>query len=210
MLNIQRNTNDLITILISKLEDYSTNMANRIKINSIFSEFEEKTKNQLNEFITLSQMRYKGVKSGNYLQNILQNQKMVYNDITDKITKDHFYHTKEIDEEKKKLLKKTDIKKTEEINQLRSQIKQDTKNLSKYEMKIRERLLRRIAKKKMNPNLYQHIKSRLNYNSEPKFSFEQKRQDNEPIVRQEENLEEDETNKTDPIEETRQYCKSHC
>ena len=72
-------SNDLIPILLDKFSVYTNKIKDRIKINSIFSEFNEKTSSQFDKFIKMSQLRYKGIKSGNSLENMLEKQKPKYN-----------------------------------------------------------------------------------------------------------------------------------
>ena len=64
MASIDEKTNDLIPILIDKFTEYSNKLRDRVKINSIFAEFDENARSKLNKFIKMSQARYKGVKSG--------------------------------------------------------------------------------------------------------------------------------------------------
>lgn len=207
MLDIQKKTNDLISILISKFNSQTKDMKNRIKINSIFAEFDQKTRNQLNEFIQMSQNRYKGVKSGNELQNIISNQKLIYNKLSDKILNDYFYCTEEIDVENKKLFKKGDIKKNNEINDIREKIKLDAKDYSKHEIKTRERLLKQVEKKRKSEKNKPRMQSRLDYVYVPRFNFDNKRLNQESPKSQDENEAENEENKsTISLNEKKKYC----
>lgn len=208
MLHIQKSTNDLIPILISKFDNQAKNMKNRIKINSIFAEFDKKTRNQLNEFIQMSQNRYKGVKSGNELQNIITNQKIIYHRLSDKILNDYFYGTQEIDIENKKLFKKSDMKKNNEINEIRKKIKQDTRDYSKYELKTRKIMIRQVEKRRQKEKNKTLKQSRLDYVYVPRFNFNKKVLNQEYQLAQDNNEIEDEDNKsTISLEEKKKYCK---
>ena len=64
----KENINDLVPSLLGKTEECSKNLGDRVKINSIFSEFEAYTHENFKKFIEMSQQRYKSVKSGNHLE----------------------------------------------------------------------------------------------------------------------------------------------
>ena len=114
--------NDLIPELLNKLSNYTDKFKDRIKVDSIFNEFDESAREELNKFIQMSQTRYKNVKSGNSLQNLYNNQKSKYEKLTNNILKDIFYNTNEIEIENKKLFKKPDKKNNKELTDLRQQI----------------------------------------------------------------------------------------
>ena len=63
--------NELIPVLIKKFSEYSNKIKDRIKIDEIFSEFNLNAHNEFNKFIKMSQNRYKSVKSGNTLENVI-------------------------------------------------------------------------------------------------------------------------------------------
>ena len=171
MASIDEKTNDLIPILIDKFTEYSNKLRDRVKINSIFAEFDENARSKLNKFIKMSQARYKGVKSGNSLENILYNQKPQYNNLSGQILSDKFFQTNEIEIENKKLFKKPNKKENIEINELRTKIKQGAKDFSKNELRKREALLAKVNKKReyQKEQERQMKLSRLNFNYEPKF-----------------------------------------
>ena len=89
-------SNELIPILLDKFDEYTNKIKDRIKIDSIFSEFNEKTRSEFSKFIKMSQLRYKGIKSGNSLENMLEKQKPKYNQLSKKILDDIFYNTNDI------------------------------------------------------------------------------------------------------------------
>ena len=127
-------TNELIPQLIDKFSSHANKLRDRVKINSFFAEFNQTARNQLNQFIKMSQNRYKGVKSGNSLENILLHQKPEYTKISNQILSDQFYSTNDIEVENKKLFKKTKKKDNDEINELRNKIKTGAKDFSKAEI----------------------------------------------------------------------------
>ena len=68
-------TNILVPKLLDKTSLYANNLTTRIKIDGIFNEFDESANVNFKKFIKLSQQRYKSVKSGTHLNNILNNHK---------------------------------------------------------------------------------------------------------------------------------------
>ena len=115
-------SNELIPILLTKFDEYTNKIKDRIKIDSMFSEFNEKTRSEFSKFIKMSQLRYKGIKSGSSLENMLEKQKPKYNQLSKKILDDIFYNTNDIDDENKKLLKKPSKKENQDIADLRREI----------------------------------------------------------------------------------------
>ena len=162
-------SNDLIPILLDKFSEYTNKIKDRIKINSIFSEFNEKTSTQFDKFIKMSQLRYKGIKSGNSLENMLEKQKPKYNQLSKNILEDIFYNTTDIDDENKKLLKKPNKKENKDLADLRREIIIKTRDFSKNEIRNREKLDKIIMKKRLELQEKEKNKTftRLNYNYEP-------------------------------------------
>lgn len=199
-------TNELIPILIDKFTEYSNKLRDRIKINGIFSEFDENARANLNKFIKLSQMRYKGVKSGNSLENLLHTQKPKYNKLTNEILGDKFYQTNEIEIENKKLFKKPNKKENNEIYELRNQIKQGARDFSKQELRKREILLRKANKKReLRKKKEEKMKfSRLAFNYHP--GYLEKNEQTLRTVEQEEEAEEKALNKENQHIEKIKFC----
>ena len=88
----EQGTNELIPKLIEKINVYSDKLKDRVKIDSIFSEFDTYAHSDFQKFIKMSDKRYKGVKSGNCLNNILKNQKKEYRELSNQILKNNFYN----------------------------------------------------------------------------------------------------------------------
>ncbi len=195
--------NDLIPQLLDKFTYYTDKFKDRIKVDSIFSEFNDTARIELNKFIKMSQTRYKGVKSGNNLENMLLYQKPKFNKLTNNILSDIFYNTNEIEAENKKLLKKPNKKNNQELIDIRNQIILKTKDFSKNELRNRERLAKIIERKKLNQY---ELLSRLDFIYEPKSL---KR--NSPKKIQEVEKEESEKDSKDyfqPLEEQKNFFEN--
>ena len=197
--------NDLIPELLDKLSNYTDKFKDRIKVDSIFNEFDESARGELNKFIKMSQTRYKSVKSGNSLQNLYNNQKSKYDKLTNNILKDVFYNTNEIEIENKKLLKKPDKKNNQELIDLRQQIILKTKNYSKSELRNRERLDKILSRKKANKEKH-NFYTRLDFIYEPK-SIKRKSPKKIQEVEKEES-ENDENDYIEPLEEQKNFFEN--
>jgi hypothetical protein len=162
-------SNELIPILLTKFDEYTNKIKDRIKIDSMFSEFNEKTRSEFSKFIKMSQLRYKGIKSGSSLENMLEKQKPKYNQLSKKILDDIFYNTNDIDDENKKLLKKPSKKENQDIADLRREIIFKTRDFTKNEIRNRERLEKIVMKKRLEIKQREQNKtfSRFNFNYEP-------------------------------------------
>ena len=133
--------NDLVPALLGKTEECSKNLSDRVKINNIFSEFDAYTHANFQKFIQMSQQRYKSIKSGNHLEKKLLSQRPEYDDMSNQILHNHFYNNDVIEKESKKLLKKMNkTQNNKEINDLRKNIIQKTKDFSKKEVLKRDKL----------------------------------------------------------------------
>ena len=145
-------TNILVPKLLDKTSLYANNLKTRIKIDGIFNEFDESANVDFKKFIKLSQQRYKSVKSGTHLNNILNNQKQEIKELSDNILTNKFYNNNEIEKESKKLLKKMGIKENQDLFELRKDIISKTNSLTKVEIKNREKLLKNALKKRKREN----------------------------------------------------------
>ena len=145
-------TNILVPKLLDKTSLYANNLKNRIKIDGIFNEFDESANVNFKKFIKLSQQRYKSVKSGTHLNNILNNQKQEIKELSHNILTNKFYNNNEIEKESKKLLKKMGVKENQDLFELRKDIISKTNSLTKVEIKNREKLLKNALKKRKREN----------------------------------------------------------
>lgn len=137
----QGDINDLVRALLGKTKKCSKNLSDRVKINTIFSEFDAYIHENFQKFIQMSEQRYKSIKSGNHLEKKLLSQRHEYDDIALQILNNQLYNNDEIEKESKKLLKKMNkVENNKEISELRKNIIQRTKDFSKKEVIKRERL----------------------------------------------------------------------
>ena len=145
-------TNILVPKLLDKTSHYANNLKNRIKIDNIFSEFDNSANINFKKFIKLSEQRYKSVKSGTHLNNIINNQKDTIKELSENILSNKFYNNNDIEKESKKLLKKMGVKENQDLFELRKDIISKTNNLTKLEIKNREKLLRNAINKRKKNN----------------------------------------------------------
>ena len=127
------NKSKALNILIPKLIDKSNNLTkeikSRIKLNKIFSEFENKASNNLNYFITASNRRYTNTKLGNDLDTILYNTRIKNINEATKIINDKFYKDTNLEIEKQKMKYKS-------TNKIYKDIK-DTFNKMKFPLETK-------------------------------------------------------------------------
>ena len=103
LVNKSRALNILIPQLISKSNNLTKEIKNRIKLNKIFSEFENKASNNFNYFISSSNQRYTNSKLGNNLDSIINSTRAKNIDEATKIVNDKFYKDKNLEIEKQKM-----------------------------------------------------------------------------------------------------------
>ena len=115
--------NILIPKLIDKTQHLQKEMKSRIKLNKIFSEFENKATNKLNYFIANSVKRYTCTKFGNDLDSYLLNTRTKNLYEAKKIIKDKFYSDSNLEKEKEKMKYKSTSKIYKDINDIFKQIK---------------------------------------------------------------------------------------
>ena len=133
-----KSANELIPELIIKINKYSSKLKDRVKIDSIFREFDSHAHINFQHFIKMSEKRYKGVKSGNCIKNILSNQKRERDELSNKILTNNLYLDNNIEKESKKLYKKAKNKENKELYQIRRKIIEKTKNFTAKELKNRK------------------------------------------------------------------------
>ena len=112
----------------------------------------------LQNFIKMSERRYQSIKSGNNLKNILKKQKKDYDELSTKILSNNLYNDENIEKEEKKLYKKINNKDNKELYQIRHDIIEKTKDLTKKELEKRKRYL--ISSQKSRNNLKKKIKEK--------------------------------------------------
>ena len=137
----EKTANDLIPELILKINNYSSKLKDRVKIYSIFREFDSYAHMNLQNFIKMSDKRYRSIKSGNNLRNILLKQKKECNELSTKILSNNLYNDKNIEKEEKKLYRKINNKDSKELYKIRHEIIEKTKDLTEKEVERREKYL---------------------------------------------------------------------
>jgi len=136
IVNKSKALNILIPRLINESNNLTKEIKNRIKLNKIFSEFENKASNNFNYFITASNQRYANSKLGNDLDSIISSTRAKNINEATKIVNDKFYRDKNLEIEKQKMKYKSteriyeDIKDT--FNKMRLPLESKfTKNTQK-------------------------------------------------------------------------------
>jgi hypothetical protein len=113
------NKSKALNLLIPRLIDKSNNLAkeieSRIKLNKIFSEFENKASNNFNYFISASNNRYNSSKLGNDLDSIIYNTRSKNINEAKKIINDKFYSDAILEKEKQKMKYKSTSKINKDI-----------------------------------------------------------------------------------------------
>ena len=154
----EKTANDLIPELILKMNKCSSKLKEKIKIYSMFQEFENYAHTNLKNFIKMSDKRYQSIKSGNNLKTILRRQKKDYDELSTKIFSDNLYNDENIENEEKKLYKKINEKDVKELYQIRHDIIEKTKDLTQKELEKRQKYL--ILSKKSRNNSKQKNKEK--------------------------------------------------
>ena len=95
--------NEMIPEAIADSKSHSKEMKSRIKLNNIFSEFENKASNGLNFFLDESNRRYTKSKCGINLKTLIAGTRKKCLDESIKILNDKFYNNNIIDEEREKM-----------------------------------------------------------------------------------------------------------
>ena len=103
IVNKSKALNILIPKLINKSNNLTKEIKNRIKLNKIFTEFENKASNNFNYFISASNQRYTNTKLGNDLDNIISTTRIKNINEATKIVNDKFYTDKNLEIEKQKM-----------------------------------------------------------------------------------------------------------
>ena len=137
---------ELIPELINHVNKYSDKIKDRVKIDGIFNEIDLYASNGFKKFIKLSDNRYKFIKSGISLNDLLERQKNEYKELSDDILENQFYMNNEIENESKKLYKKATIKESKQLYRIRRDIINKNKNLSPSEIIKRKKYIKKRTK----------------------------------------------------------------
>ena len=133
--------NDLINSLVVSFKEFDKSLKNKIRVNSIFSSLDENTTKNFNKLVNLSDLRYKSVKSGVKLNNIIKVQKPKYENLIEELKNDKLYSPNILEAEKAKLFKNSFTFKNKEIYDIRKKLKNS--------LKLKQHI--HNFKKKMNP-----------------------------------------------------------
>ena len=160
--------NILVPSLINKTENLTKEIKTRIKLNKIFSEFENKASSKLNYFISNSNKRYNYIKLGNNLDLYLLKNRTRNETEVNIILNDKFYKDEIIEKEKQKLKYKStskvykDIKET--FNKMKIPLEDKSNKESKRQIKV---IINKIKTnlKKSDINLIKSKKNSLIYNN---------------------------------------------
>ena len=202
--------NLLIPELITNFKDYDKNFTNRIKVDNLLMSFNDDANRNFTKFVDLSNKRYKSIKSGNTLNNILGKQMPTYNKLNKEINNNEIYSTTELEEDKKKLGKSVNKFKSKQLNAIREQLKDSLRDFSKAELRQRENLLKKVMEKRRLQELESINRNPKSYTS----STMSKYKINETIIKRSQSKEptyitssSDNNNEKNPIVEGEQICK---
>ena len=176
-------TNEIIPPLLSLFKDYNSNLKARLKANSFFLSFDEKSKKTFNKFVLLSNERFKLMKYGGNLNHILTKQKNNYNKINTEIKNDILFTTKYPNIERKKLITGVNKIKSKEISSMRERLYETLRYNSPYEKKVKKnklKLILDIANNNKRKNIQKNSRSKT-YNNQIQKNDEDKKEQLELI-----------------------------
>lgn len=200
--------NILIPQLITNFTDYNKNLSNRIKVDTLFMSFNEEANKNFNKFVELSNNRYKSIKSGNTLDDILGKQMPTFKKINKEVRLNEVYSTTDLDEDKRRLGKSVNKYKTQQLNLIRDKLKDSLRDFSKAELRLREKLLKKIMEKRKIEEMQTIKKPKINENIS-KFNHKT----NESNVKRNHSKHQThissytDVNEKDPITEGEELCK---
>lgn len=121
--------NNLISDLINKSLVYKNKVKKRLNVTKIFTEFENKAAKEFYNYIHDSNFRYKGMKSGNLLNSVVNRSKTKASSYNDRVLTDNFYIAYNIDDERKRMRELGNKKESEEIRTLITSVMKKTNSL---------------------------------------------------------------------------------
>ena len=153
--------NKMIPQAIADSDLYTKEFKKRMKLNEIFSEFENKASNKLNFYIEESNRRYNKSKFGINVNSLVSATRDKCVNESMKILKDDFYNNNIIDEERSKMPYKN--------NELYKKVKNNIKIIKNLDLKKKELNLEELKKEDINNDSYKNdyvIKHKsFNYNN---------------------------------------------
>ena len=166
--------NSLIPSLLSLFNDYNDNLKNRLKADHYFLSFDEKSKKTLNKFINLSNDRFKLMKFGGKLNNVILKQRQNYSIINRDIQNDILFSTNYSTIERNKLKRSINSFKSKEILNIRDKLLETLRQRTSLDKKIRKKQ-DTLWKEKTHEQLIKKnslISNREQLNSEEKNEIE--------------------------------------
>ena len=171
MVNKSKALNILIPRLITKSNNLTNELKSRMRLNKIFSEFENKASNNLNYFITASRKRYTGSKLGNDLDSIIDKTRTKDLNKANNIINDKFYTDSNIETEREKMKFKSSSKIYKDIRDTFDKMKLSLE--SKFGKNVNKQIQLIIkgldSKKPIDKNIYNENSNEpkvINYNVE--------------------------------------------
>ena len=170
-----KTTNVLIPSLISLFNDYNNNLRTRLKADTLFLSFDERSKKTFNKFINLSNDRFKLMKYGGQLSNILENQKSNYSKLNNDIQNDLLFNTNYSNVERKKLIKSVNEFKSKEIIKVRDKLFETLKQRTAIDIMLRQKQILLRKEKNEKNNLYKKFKSASKISSKQADNINEKK-----------------------------------
>ena len=171
MVNKSKALNILIPRLITKSNNLTNELKSRMRLNKIFSEFENKASNNLNYFITASRKRYTGSKLGNDLDSIINKTRTKDLNKANNIINDKFYTDSNVETEREKMKFKSSSKIYKDIRDTFDKMKLSLE--SKFGKNVNKQIQLIIKgldnKKPIDKNIYNENSNEpkvINYNVE--------------------------------------------
>lgn len=189
LINKSKALNILVPNLINKNELLTKEIKTRIKLNKIFSEFENKVSRKLNYFIQNSSKRYNCTKYGNDLNIFLLNNRSRNESEANNILNDKFYKDKNIGKEREKMKFKSTSKLYKDIKETFNNLKIPLDNVSnkdsKRQMKkLINKIKNNLKRKDINLNLIKTKKRNIIHDTKQNIS------ENKKLINSEINAEE--------------------
>ena len=202
-----RVTNQIIPPLLSSFKDYNSNLRTRLKANSLFLSFDEKSKKTFNKFIILSNQRFKLMKYGGNLNSILSNQRNNYTKINNEIKNDILYTTSYPNNERKKLIKGVNEFKSKEISSMREKLYETLRYHSIYDKKIKNHKL--VSSEDSSKQKFQNLKgSKILNNRKKTNDMDLSSQIEFLQAKTEQEIKDDQIHFTNGLEEYKKFLKN--
>ena len=202
-----RVTNQIIPPLLSSFKDYNSNLRTRLKVNSLFLSFDEKSKKTFNKFILLSNQRFKLMKYGGNLNSILSNQRNNYTKINDEIKNDILFTTNYPNNERKKLIKGVNEIKSKEISSMREKLYETLRYHSIYDKKLKNHKL--VTSEDSSKQKFKNLKSSKLMNNRKKTNDMDLSSQIEFIqAKTEQEIEDDQIHFINGLEEYKKFLKN--